>query len=167
MLTRTRVTCGALPARGARRRVAPAFHETDTMKPLVLAIALALTLPVAASAQAPAPQAATAAPATPAWVEKSNADAQVLIAAQAKFQPEGFSFFGIPGYDDKVADLGTDNGERFRAAMAAAKATLEKKLQAEHDPNVSQDLQSMNKAAAEGIQGSALDRKSTRLNSSH
>src|SRR3546814_9210312 len=92
MLTRTRVTCGALPARGARRRVASAFHETDTMKPLVLAIALALTLPVAASAQAPAPQAATAAPATPAWVEKSNADAQVLIAAQAKFQPEGFSF---------------------------------------------------------------------------
>src|SRR3546814_6978895 len=66
-LTRTRVPCGALPARGARRRVAPAFHETDTMKPLVLAIALALTLPVAASAQAPAPQAATAAPATPAW----------------------------------------------------------------------------------------------------
>src|SRR3546814_4423518 len=42
MLTRTRVTCGALPARGARRRVASAFHETDTMKPLVLAIALAL-----------------------------------------------------------------------------------------------------------------------------
>src|SRR3546814_7245858 len=57
MLTRTRVTCGALPARGARRRVASAFHETDTMKPLVLAIALALTLPVAASAPAPAPQA--------------------------------------------------------------------------------------------------------------
>ncbi|HEY9541819.1 MAG TPA: DUF885 domain-containing protein [Luteimonas sp.] len=126
------------------------------MKPLVLAIALALTLPVAASAQAPAPQAATAAPATPAWVEKSNADAQVLIAAQAKFQPEGFSFFGIPGYDDKVADLGPDNGERFRAAMADAKATLEKKLQAEHDPNVRQDLQIMIKAADEGIQGSAL-----------
>src|SRR3546814_10400785 len=74
-----------------------------------------------------------AAPATPAWVEKSNADAQVLIAAQAKFQPEGFSFFGIPGYDDKVADLGPDNGERFRAAMADAKATLEKKMQAEQD----------------------------------
>src|SRR3546814_3015285 len=58
------------------------------------------------SSDLPAPQAATAAPATPAWVEKSNAGAQVLIAAQAKFQPEGFSFFGIPGYDDKVADLG-------------------------------------------------------------
>src|SRR3546814_1010282 len=67
-----------------------------------------------------------------------------------------FSFFGIPGYDDKVADLGPDNGERFRAAMADAKATLEKKLQAEHDPNVRQDLQIMIKAADEGIQGSAL-----------
>src|SRR3546814_573456 len=40
--------------------------------------------------------------------------------------------------------------------MADAKATLEKKLQAEHDPNVRQDLQIMIKAADEGIQGSAL-----------
>src|SRR3546814_10375539 len=67
MLTRTRVTCGALPARGARRRVAPAFHETDTMKPLDLAIALALPRPVAASAPAPDPHAATAATAPPPW----------------------------------------------------------------------------------------------------
>src|SRR3546814_20094613 len=126
------------------------------MKPLVLAISLALILPVAASAQAPAPQAATAAPATPAWVEKSNADAQVLIAAQAKFQPASFSFFGIPGYDDKVADLGPDNGERFREAMAAAKATLEQKLQAEHDPTVRQALQIMIKTADEGTQVTPL-----------
>src|SRR5690606_37684878 len=141
MLTPARMTCGALPPHGARRRVAAALHETAAMKPLVLAIALALVVPAAAAAQAPAPQAAAAAPATPAWVEKSNADAQVLIAAQAKFQPEGFSFFGIPGYDDKVADLGPGNGERFRAAVAEAKATLEQKLQAERDPNVCQDLQ--------------------------
>src|SRR3546814_13688162 len=52
--------------------------------------------------------------------------------------------------------LGPDNGERFRAAMAAAKAALEKKLQAEHDPSVRQDLQIMIKAADEGLQGSAL-----------
>src|SRR3546814_13202848 len=89
-------------------------------------------------------------------MEKSNADAQVLIAAQAKFEPDGFLFFGIPGYDDKVADLGPDNGERFRAAMDDAKATLEKKLQAEHDPNVRQDLPNMIKAAEERIQGRAL-----------
>src|SRR5690606_24820618 len=129
------------------------------MKPLVLAIALALALPAAAPARTPAPQPAAAAPATPAWVEKSNADAQVLIAAQAEFQPEGFSFFGIPGYDDKVADLGPGNGKRFRAAMADAQAELEKKLQAERDPNVRQDLQIMIKAADEAIEGSALSER--------
>ncbi|MGN7727270.1 DUF885 domain-containing protein [Luteimonas sp. 22616] len=126
------------------------------MKPLVLAIAFALALPAAVSAQAPAPQPASAAATTPAWVQKSNADAQVLIAAQAQFQPEGFSFFGIPGYDDKVADLGPDNGKRFRAAMADAKAKLEAKLQVERDPNVRQDLQIMIHAADENIEGSAL-----------
>ena len=126
------------------------------MKPLVLAIALALALPAAVSAQAPTPQASSTVPAVPAWVAKSNADAQVLIAAQAKFQPEGFSFFGIPGYDDKVADLGPDNGKRFRAAMADAKAALEAKLQVERDPNVRQDLQIMIHAADESVEGSAL-----------
>ncbi|GAA3911575.1 DUF885 domain-containing protein [Luteimonas lutimaris] len=125
------------------------------MKTLALAIALALAAP-AAIAQAPATPTAAAAPATPAWVEKSNADAQVLVAAQAQFQPEGFSFFGIPGYDDKVADLRPGNGERFRAAVADAKATLEQKLQVERDPNVRQDLQIMIHAADESIEGSAL-----------
>ncbi len=130
------------------------------MKPIVLAIALALTLPAAASAQAPAPQqAAAAAPAVPAWVRKSNADAQVLIDAQAAFQPEGFSFFGIPGYDDKVADLGPDTGKRFRAAMTDAKAKLQAMLQTERDPNVRQDLQIMVHAADESVEGSALNER--------
>src|SRR3546814_11216182 len=68
MLTRTRVTCGALPARGAPRRVAPAFHETVTINPLVLSIALAATPPLAASPPAPAAAAAPAPPATPPTV---------------------------------------------------------------------------------------------------
>src|SRR3546814_11223805 len=51
MLTRTRVTCGALPARGARRTVAPTFHETDTSKPPITAIALTFTLTLAHSPQ--------------------------------------------------------------------------------------------------------------------
>jgi hypothetical protein len=129
------------------------------MKPIVLAIALALTLPAAASAQAPAPQAASAAPAVPAWVATSNQDAQVLIDAQAAFQPEGFSFFGIPGYDDKVADLGPDNGKRFRTAIAGAKAKLQTMLQVERDPNVRQDLQIMIHAADESIEGSELNER--------
>ncbi len=129
------------------------------MKPLVLAITLALVAPVCMRAHAapPAPQASVAA--VPAWVTTSNADAQVLIDAQAAFRPEDFSFFGIPGYDDKVADLGPDNGTRFRTAMAAAKKALGTKLQTERNPNVRQDLQIMIHAADESIEGSALNER--------
>ena len=134
------------------------------MKPLALAVAVALSLasPLPALAQAAAaPAAAAPARATPAWVEKSNANAQVLLAAQAKFSPESASFFGIPGYDDQVADLGPKVGERFRAAMADAKAQLEARLATERDPNVRQDLEIMIQAAADNIEGSTLNERLT------
>lgn len=129
------------------------------MKPLVLAIALALSapLPVFAQAAAPATQAKPAA--APAWVETSNRNAQILLAAQAPFQPEFASFFGIPGYDDQVADLGPDNGKRYREATAKARSALQEKLQLERDANVRQDLEIMIKAADENIEGSALNEK--------
>ncbi|MEO8366667.1 MAG: DUF885 domain-containing protein [Pseudoxanthomonas sp.] len=129
------------------------------MKPLVLAIALALSapLPVFAQAAAPATQAKPAA--APAWVEASNRNAQILLQAQAPFQPEFASFFGIPGYDDQVADLGPDNGKRYRDATAKARAELQAKLQGERDANVRQDLEIMIKAADENIEGSELNEK--------
>jgi len=76
------------------------------------------------------PKAATNTPlaATPAWVTRSNEVAQPLLKVQAEFAPEFASFFGIPGYDDRVADLGPNNGERQRAAIRGAKGTLEKEL---------------------------------------
>lgn len=129
------------------------------MKPLVLAIALALSapLPVFAQAAAPATQAKPAA--APAWVETSNRNAQILLQAQGPFQPEFASFFGIPGYDDQVADLGPDNGKRYRDATAKARAELQAKLQLERDANVRQDLEIMIKAADENIEGSTLNEK--------
>ena len=127
------------------------------MKPLVLAIALALSAPLPAFAQAAAP-AAQAKPA-PAWVEASNRNAQILLQAQAPFQPEYASFFGIPGYDDQVADLGPDNPKRYRDATAKAKAELQAKLQQERDANVRQDLEIMIGAADENIEGSQLNEK--------
>lgn len=127
------------------------------MKPLVLAIALALSAPLPALAQAVAP-AAQAKPA-PAWVETSNRYAQILLQAQASFQPEYASFFGIPGYDDQVADLGPDNPKRYREATAKAKAELRTKLQLERDANVRQDLEIMIAAADQNIEGSELNEK--------
>ncbi|WP_242108713.1 DUF885 domain-containing protein [Luteimonas aquatica] len=127
------------------------------MKPLLLAIALALSIPsplLAAEAAAPAASA-------PAWVAASNENAMILIKAQAQFSPEGFSFFGIPGYDDKVSDYGPRRTERFVAAMAQAKQALSAKLQLERNANVRQDLEIMIHAADEAAEGSTLSDKLT------
>lgn len=131
------------------------------MKPIALAVALALTAAPLMSAPpalaAPAAKAAT--PAGPAWVARSNALAQILLDAQGPFQPEETGFFGVPGYDDKVADLGADNGKRYRAAMAKARDELKAKLATEQDPNVRQDLEIMIHAANQNIEGSELNEK--------
>jgi uncharacterized protein (DUF885 family) len=135
------------------------------MKPilLTLAIALALATPAPILAQSntkPAKaSAASAAKPVPDWVHKSNEHAHILLKAQLRFQPEGATFFGIPGYDDKVADLGPDNAARFRAATAEAKATLQQHLQQERDPNVRQDLEIMIQAAEDSIESTRVNER--------
>ncbi len=139
------------------------------MKPLALAVALAigsaplLAVPQASLAAQPA-QAATSPAvkkpaAAPAWVARSNQLAQILLDAQGPFQPESTGFFGVPGYDDKVADLGPDNGRRYREATAKARSELQARLASEKDPNVRQDLEIMIAAAGENIEGSELNEK--------
>jgi uncharacterized protein (DUF885 family) len=93
---------------------------------------------------------------SPAWVATSNANAQVLLDAQLRFQPEFATLFGVPGYDDRIADLGPDNGARFRKANGDARAALQGKLQLERDPNVRQDLEIMIGAANDAIEASAI-----------
>ena len=127
------------------------------MKPLALAFALSLAIgaPLAVTAQTATPAAAPAAKPAPAWVEASNRHAQVLLAAQLKYQPEAASFFGIPGFDERVSDLGPDYAARFRKDTEAAKAELQRRLAAEQDPNVRQDLALMISAADDAIASSA------------
>ncbi|HEX6831929.1 MAG TPA: DUF885 domain-containing protein, partial [Rudaea sp.] len=100
-------------------------------------LAAVISLAIFATASA----ADTTAP--PAWVERSNADAQPLLKAVGDFHPEFASRIGLPGYDDKVVDLKPGTEQRQRAAYEAARADLQKKLAAETDPNVRQDLQIM------------------------
>ena len=131
-------------------------------KPLVLALALALVAPGVALA-APATPAAKAAPKpAPAWVAKSNQYAQILLKAQAPFQPEQLSFFGVPGFDDKVFDFGPDYQARFRAATAKARDELRAKLATETDPNVRQDIEILIQAADDAIEGSEVGERMTR-----
>lgn len=125
-------------------------------RPLIAGIALALGGTVAAQA-APADPSDSAPTATPAWVAKSNADAQPLLKVLADFSPESASDFGLPGYDDKAIDLKPDVEERERAALTAVRDGLQKKLAAETDPDVRQDLQIMITAADRTIDGSKIN----------
>jgi uncharacterized protein (DUF885 family) len=118
--------------------------------PRSLAFALAATL-AAGSLHA------QAAPA--AWVERSNADAKVLLDTIARFSPEFATQVGLSGYDTKVADLKAGVDRRSRAALVDAKAKLEQLLATERDPNVRQDLQIMIQAADEQVEGIDLNDK--------
>lgn len=97
--------------------------------------------------------------ATPAWVARSNADAQPLLEAIARFNPEFASRIGLAGHDGKVIDLAPGAPARERAALAAARAELQGKLSGETDANVRQDLAIMIKAAAQRIESSRLEEK--------
>ncbi|HET9483102.1 MAG TPA: DUF885 domain-containing protein [Xanthomonadales bacterium] len=77
----------------------------------------------------------------PAWIEASNAHAKVLVEAMASFSPEFASSVGYAEYDERVVDLAPRLPERRKAALEAAKAELERRLAAERDPLVRQDLE--------------------------
>ncbi|MBX7513649.1 DUF885 domain-containing protein [Qipengyuania sp. GH38] len=109
------------------------------MKTFAAAIALA-----AASALPAAPllaQDAAAAPATPDWVETSNAYTQKAIALQASFFPAGASSAGYEQYDGLVNDMSLDRDARYVAASRALIAEYEAAKQVETNPYVLQDLQ--------------------------
>ena len=96
---------------------------------------------------------------TPAWVARSNDDAQALLKTIADFRPEFASSIGLAGYDDKVVDLKPGVVERSRAAIKAALAELQKKLSGESDADVKQDLQIMIKATERRIESGVLEEK--------
>ena len=93
----------------------------------------------------------------PAWIEKSNLNAKVLLDATNEFQPEAAAATGVPGFDEKVADLQPGVTQRYCAAVTAARDVLAKRLLTETDPLVRQDLEIL-------IQSADNDLESTRLN---
>jgi uncharacterized protein DUF885 len=77
----------------------------------------------------------------PAWVQKSNQNAQLLIDIMARYSPEDAAAEGVPGLDEQVSSSKPDEPERFRKDMSSARDELEKRLAAEKDPLVRQDLE--------------------------
>ena len=108
------------------------------MKTFAAAIALA-----AASALPAAPllaQDAAETPATPDWVETSNAYTEKLISFEAGFYPEGASSSGYEQYDGLTFDYSPDSTARYVAGAKKLRAEFTAAMARETDANVKQDL---------------------------
>jgi uncharacterized protein (DUF885 family) len=82
-----------------------------------------------------------------AWIETSNAHAQVLLDANAKYSPERASSTGVEGHDGEVFDLKPRYVEREIADLQPVIARLESAREAAADPRVKQDLEILVTAA--------------------
>ncbi len=77
----------------------------------------------------------------PQWVVRSNENAQLLIDLDAKYEPEGAAEEGVKGLDDQITILAADRHEKVAADLTRVRAELQKRLTAEKDPLVRQDLE--------------------------
>ena len=120
-------------------------------------LALAVLLLTAAITLAQGAPPKPAAP--PAWVQRSNENAKVLIQVLARFEPEAASQIGAEGFDDQIVDMKPGVNERSRQATREASDELKRRLAREKDPLVRQDLEIMINAAYDNIRGSLLSEK--------
>lgn len=95
----------------------------------------------------------------PPWVKRSNQHAQVLLQVLARFTPEMAAYIGVEGLDEEIMDLKPRLYERTRDALTDALRELRKRLEAEKDPLVRQDLELCIDAAEENLEGNELGRK--------
>ena len=125
------------------------------MKTFAAAIALAVALPaMPLAAQAPAET-----PATPDWVETSNAYTQKLIEFEATIFPTGASFAGYEQYDGLVNDMALDRDDRYLAGARELRAEFAAAMASEENLYVQQDLQILIDALDRNIQGIELSER--------
>ncbi|HET9626478.1 MAG TPA: DUF885 domain-containing protein, partial [Kofleriaceae bacterium] len=95
-------------------------------------------------------------PAKPAWIARSNQNAQLLLDVRARFQPEMAARAGVQGLDDQISDLAPGHAQRMREAVHQVQGELERRLADEKDPLVAQDLEILIAAAKREIKGSEI-----------
>jgi uncharacterized protein (DUF885 family) len=99
-------------------------------------------------------------PAAPSeWVQRSNEHAKVALAPIARFSPENAASLGMEGHDEEILDLKPNLTERVLKVNREVLAELRKRLAAEKDPLVRQDLRIMIDATSQSIEGAELNRK--------
>jgi uncharacterized protein (DUF885 family) len=97
--------------------------------------------------------------AEPAWVARSNTNAQLLLQLMAKYNPESASRLGVDGFDEQITDLSRDQFEFANADSRAAISELEKRLAGETNSKVKQDLEILIESAQDRLRSRALNRK--------
>src|SRR5262249_819801 len=95
----------------------------------------------------------------PAWVAKSNQNAEELIAKRARFFPEGAGNSGVSGVDEQIIDLKPDSTERQIEAGRRSLKVLATRLESERDPLIRQDLEILIGAARDNVRGVELNKK--------
>ena len=84
-------------------------------------------------------------PATPTqapdWVTRSNEHTRVLLQEQARLAPEGAAQLGLDGFDDQITDLSAGLAARARESLDRVQQELQRRLAAEKDALVRQDLE--------------------------
>ena len=93
------------------------------------------------------------------WVEKSNAHAQIVLEALAKFNPESAGAIGVEGLDEEIRDLKPERYERELAESEDILAELKRRLEDETDTKVRQDLGILVKVMKDSIRSEKLNRE--------
>jgi hypothetical protein len=95
----------------------------------------------------------------PAWVQKSNQNAQLLVDILARYSPENAGSMGVTGLDEQVSSAAPEEPARYRRDIAVARIELQKRLAAEKDPLVRQDLEILIAEAARNIRSSEANER--------
>ena len=93
------------------------------------------------------------------WVTRSNQNAQLLLAVQAKYSPENATSLGVEGYDEAISDFSRDDYEAMRADTQKVIAELRARVATETDARVRQDLAILAQSAEDELTTARLDRQ--------
>jgi hypothetical protein len=93
----------------------------------------------------------------PAWIQRSNEHAQVLLKVVGRLSPETAGAIGVTGVDELTTDFRPGWSERAQEALRGAGVELRKRLAGERDPLVRQDLEILIKAADDSVRERELN----------
>lgn len=90
----------------------------------------------------------------PAWVARSNQNAELLLKVMARYSPESAAELGVSGLDDQISRPSLEEPEHERRDTQTAINSLKSQVPAEKDPAVKQDLEILISAGERQIRAS-------------